>query len=243
MGAALPMVAGSLLGSVISSRSQSKAANRAADAQQQSAQAGIDEQRRQFDTIQQMMTPFVTAGTNALGAQQGLIGLNGPEAQQAAINQLQQSPMFQSMLQQGNNSILANAAATGGLRGGNTQAALAQFSPQLLAQTINDQYSRLGGLTSVGQNAAALQGNAGMQTGNAVANLMQQQGAAQAGAYLSQGRATSNMVNGIMQGIGSFAGMQGGAPMPQQAPMMMSNPGLNMGYTFGNFWGQGNGAN
>jgi hypothetical protein len=58
--------------------------------------------------------------------------------------------------------------ATGGLRGGNVQAALGQFQPQLLAQLIDQQYSRLGGLTSIGQNAAAGVGNAGMSTGNSI---------------------------------------------------------------------------
>ncbi|WP_449405980.1 hypothetical protein [Massilia phosphatilytica] len=38
------------------------------------------------------------------------------------------APRFQALQQQGNDAILANASATGGLRGGNVQGALGQFS-------------------------------------------------------------------------------------------------------------------
>lgn len=135
--------------------------------------------------------------------------MGGENAQQAAISAIQRSPQFTALQQQGENSILANASATGGLRGGNTQAALAQFSPQLLSQLIDQQYSRLGGLTSLGQNAAAGVGNAGMQTGSNIAQLMQQQGAALAGGALAQGRGQAGMWNALGSAVGAFGGMGG----------------------------------
>lgn len=200
-------VAGStLVGGYLSSKSQSKAANQAADAQTQSAQLGIEEQRRQFDQIQQLLSPFVNAGTGALGAQQDLLGTNGAGAQQAAIGGIQASPQYQALSQSGQDAILANASATGGLRGGNVQAALGQFQPQLLAQLIEQQYSRLGGLTSLGQNAAAGVGNAGMQTGNQITQLLGQQGAAQAGAALANGKAQSQFINSATGALGNFLG-------------------------------------
>lgn len=210
MSALITAVVGtSLVGGLMSSDAQRSAGNKAADAQQASAQAGIDQQNKQFEAIQKLLAPYVTAGTGALGAQQNLIGLGGADAQQAAINALQQSPQFAALTKQGENGILANASATGGLRGGNVQAALGQFRPQLLAQLINDQYSKLGGLTSIGQNAAAGTGNAGMQAGNAISQLLQQQGAAQAGGFLSAGKAQAGMWNTLSNGVGMFAGMGG----------------------------------
>jgi hypothetical protein len=203
----LVAVAGAtLVGGVMSSNAQKKAGQQAANAQEAAALAGVDEQRRQFDAIQSLLKPYVDAGTGGLAGQKDLLGLNGNSAQAAAIQALQQSPQFTSLLQQGENSILQNASATGNLRGGNTQAALAQFSPQLLAATINDQYSRLGGLTSIGQNAATMTGNAGMQTGNNVTALLQQQGAAQAGAFLNNGKQTSNMWNAFSGAVGQLGG-------------------------------------
>lgn len=194
---------GSALGGAIEGQ---ESASQAAGIQSAAAQGGIDEQRRQFDALQKLLQPYAQAGQSALGQQQALIGMSGSPSQQNAIKALQQSPQFTSMLQQGENAMLQNASATGGLRGGNTQAALAQFRPALLAQTIQDQYARLGGMTSLGQNAAAGVGNAGMQTGSNVANLMGQQGAAQAGGALAQNQ-FGNAVQGgfgLLQSMGGF---------------------------------------
>lgn len=196
----------SIASSAYSSSQQKKSANKAANAQTESSQAGIDEQRRQFDAVQQLMSPYVNAGTGALSAQQNLMGLNGAGEQQNAINGIQNGPQFQAMQQQGNNAILQNASATGGLRGGNVQAALGQFSPALLSQLLQQQYSNLGGLTSMGQNSAAGVGNAGMQTGANVANLMGQQGQARAGAFLANGQANAQMANGITNAFGTYMG-------------------------------------
>lgn len=93
---------------------------------------------------------FQEGGLQAFEAQKALAGMLGPEAQQAAIAQIESSPQYQAMVQQGERGILANAAATGGVRGGNTQAALAQYRPQVLAGLIDQQYARLGGLSGLG---------------------------------------------------------------------------------------------
>lgn len=200
-------VAGSsILGGYLSSNSQKDAANTAADAQSQSAQLGIEEQRRQFDAVQKLLAPYVTAGNGAIAGQQDLLGLNGAGAQKSSIDALKTSPQFQALTQQGQDAILANASATGGLRGGNVQGALAQFQPQLLSQLIDQQYQRLGGLTSVGQNAAAGTGNAGMATGDAITKLLGQQGSAQAGAALAAGKADSQFINSLTGAFGTFMG-------------------------------------
>lgn len=198
-----------VVGGVMSSRAQSKAAGKASDAQVQAAQLGVDEQHRQFDAIQKLLEPFVTGGTKGLGGQLDLAGLNGNGAQAAAIKALQGSPAFTSALQQGESSILANASATGGLRGGNVQGALAQFSPALLASTISDQYSRLGGLASLGQNSAAQTGNFGQASANNVTSLLGQIGSAQAGNALAQGQAQASMWGSLTSGLGAFAGLGG----------------------------------
>lgn len=198
-----------IVGGLLSSNASKSAGNDAAAAQEASAQAGIDEQHDEFSQVRQLLAPYTNAGTNSLSAQQNLLGLNGNGAQQSAIDSLQASPAFTSMLKRGENSILSNASATGGLRGGNTEAALAQFSPQLLAQTINSQFANLNGLTSLGENAAAGTGNAALQTGNNVSNLLQQSGAAQAGADLNAGKADANMWNSVAQGIGTYYGAGG----------------------------------
>jgi hypothetical protein len=100
-----------------------------------------------------------------------------------------------------------------GLRGGNIQAALAQFRPQLLSSLIEQQYGRLGGMTTLGQRSAAGVGAAGMETGSNISNLLAQQGAARAGGELGEAKAYGQILNipaqflGMQMGAGGKAGM------------------------------------
>ncbi len=199
------VVAGAVVaGSVYSAKKSGKAAEKAAEAQSEASEAGIAEQRRQFDKLTELLSPYTKAGPGALAAQQNILGLGGAEAQRSAISGIEQSPYFQATARQGESAILQNASATGGLRGGNTQGALAQFRPQLLNQLVQQQYQNLGGITSLGQNAAAQQGNAGMQSAANIGNLLQQGGAAQAGGYLGKAQATNQLVSNLI-GIGGAA--------------------------------------
>lgn len=190
---------GKVIGGITGANQAADAAKDASQTQAQAAQLGIDEQKRQFDALQAVLAPYVNAGTGSLSAQQNLLGLNGASAQQDAISGIKASPQYQALAQAGQDSILQNASATGGLRGGNTQAALGQFQPQLLSQLIQQQYSNLGGLTSLGQNSAAGVGNAGLQTGSNVAQLLQQQGAATAGGQIAQGNSARNGFGSALQ--------------------------------------------
>ncbi|MFV5381767.1 hypothetical protein [Acinetobacter towneri] len=208
MPVAAAVVGSAVVGGVMSSKAQKSAAKTAANAQIDASEMGVEEQRRQFDAVQKLLKPYADAGLSGLTGQQNLLGINGTAAQQAAINNINNSSEMQTYLQQGENAILQNASATGGLRGGNAQAALAQFRPQLLNQLINQRYQNYAGLTSLGQNAAAGTGNAGMQTASNISNLYQQSGAAQAGAALAKGQANANMWNGLTGAIGQIGGMK-----------------------------------
>jgi hypothetical protein len=231
-------VIGAGLGGAIEGR---ESVGEASQAQQQAAQGGIDEQRRQFDAIQKLLQPYSEAGAGALAQQQALLGLGTPGSQQQAITALQGSPQFQALQQQGENAILQNASATGGLRGGNVQGALAQFRPALLSNLIDQQYSRLGGLTAIGQNAAAGVGNAGMQTGANVANLLGRQGQAEAGGILGQQSALTGGINkafGAVQGAGGFGQLFGGGGgsglQAQFSQTPIGSSGFGSGLAYGN---------
>jgi hypothetical protein len=203
------VVAGSqLIGGAI----QSRAAGRAADAQSEAAQRGIDEQRRQFDAVRELLKPYVDVGLPALEQQQALIGLGGPEAQRQAISALESSELFQARARQGEEALLQSASATGGLRGGNIQGALGQFRPAMLQAEIDRQYGRLAGLTTLGQQSAAGVGTAGIQTGARISGLEGDIGSAQAGGELASGRALSGVFNLPAQFLGLQYGMKGGTP-------------------------------
>ena len=195
-------IAGGILGGIDQQRSQRRAAN----AQMGAAQRAIDEQAYQFDYIRDLLKPYVEAGTPALEQQKALIGLAGPEAQQAQISQLESSPIFQALLKQQEDALLQNASATGGLRGGNFQAALAQFRPNMLNQQIENQYGRLGDFINLGSGAASGLGGAAMRKGENTANLLLQQG---------QALANKRLAGGWMGTLGSGLMMAGSNPTIQ----------------------------
>jgi hypothetical protein len=223
---------------LIGSSMQADAAGDAARIQAGAAGEGIAEQRRQFNALQELMKPYVDigkpamagyaayagAGPKAFEQQQALTGLLGPERQKQAIAQIEQSGGFQASVQAGEEALLQRASATGGLRGGNIQAALSQFRPQMLQNEIESQYKRLGGfadigretqanLLKIGQASAAGVGAQGVETGTNVANLLSQQGSALAGGELGQAKAYGQLFNlpaqmlGFQYGAGGKAGM------------------------------------
>jgi hypothetical protein len=196
---------------LVGSSMQASAAEDAANIQAGASQAGIEEQRRQFDAMRELLKPYTEAGLPALEAQQAFLGLRGPEAERAAIERIRGGETFQALASQGEEAMLQRASATGGLRGGNIQGALAQFRPQLLSSLIEQQYGRLGGMTSLGQQSAAGVGAAGMETGTNIANLLGQQGAARAGGELGQARAYGQILNMPMQLLGMQYGAGGKA--------------------------------
>jgi len=175
--------------SLASSAVGSKAAKSAGQLQYDASQAGIAETRAAREEMRTLLEPYVAAGGPALQAQMAALGLSGPEAQQEYVAGQEQSPIFQSLARQQEEAILQNASATGGLRGGNVQGALAQFRPQLLNQFLEQQYGRLGGMTSLGQQSAVGVGTAGMNSAGSISELLAQGGAARAGAKLGSANA------------------------------------------------------
>lgn len=154
---------------------------------------------------------YAQGGLNAFNQQQNLTGANGNAAQSNAISAIQNSPMFQALTQQGNDAILQNASATGGLRGGNTQAALAQFSPALLNQLLQQQFQNLGSLSSLGsqsQNSLAAlgQGSAGQQGQLGTSILGQQLGLQGnvAGNVAALGGANTSAITGLTNQQGAI---------------------------------------
>jgi len=202
-------IVGDVFGGITGASQQAEAAGEASQIQAQLSREGIAEQQRQFNKLVELMAPYVTAGTGALDQQKAITGLSGTQAQQQATAGFEQSPLFRSLSQQGENAILQNASATGGLRGGNIQAALSQFRPQLLNQFIEQQYGRLGGLSQLGQAAASGQAAQGMQSANSISNLLGQQGAALAGGKLAEGSVVGNTFGTLANLGGAFIGAGG----------------------------------
>lgn len=92
--------------SIYSGKKASSAARKAAAAQQRGQDAALEEQRRQFDAIREILAPYVqagrpeltqpyiSAGPGAIQQMQRLAGLGGEQARQQAIIDIRQSPQF-----------------------------------------------------------------------------------------------------------------------------------------------------
>jgi len=178
---------------VVGAGAQIYSANKASAAQKDAAKGGISEGGRRFDAIQALLKPYAEAGTESVGELVNLLGLGEPGSEAKAIGAVQQSPEFKALTQTGEEAILQNASATGGLRGGNVQAALAQFRPQLLSQLIQQRFSRLGQVAGLGQASAAGEAAANQATGSNIAALLGQIGQAQAGKAVAQGQAVGSI--------------------------------------------------
>ncbi|NMV36919.1 hypothetical protein [Ralstonia insidiosa] len=253
-GAAIGGIAagvGAIGGAMISANG----AQSAADAQAGASQAGIAEQRREFDTIRGLLSPYVNAGTgalpgynaaigrytNSLDQLDNLTGANGQTAQKAAIAGLTSSPLYTTAMDLGQQSILANASATGGLRGGNTIASLGFLPQQVLSQVLQTQIGNLGasmqgaqslaglhgGLLNLGENAAAGTGQAAMSTGNNITSLLGQQGAAQAGGIIGNSNAVSGAINGVAGAFGQYMNSSRRPSYSFAAPAYMNAGGIS----------------
>jgi hypothetical protein len=99
------------------------------------------------------------------------------------IDRAQESPFYTTAVQRGEDAVLRNASATGGLRSGNAQSALADVNQSALLSAYQDQLSGLQGLSSLPSNA------------NNIANLT-----AGIGSTLAQGQvASANAANAAGQ--------------------------------------------
>ena len=185
----------SLIGSVIGGNKAKKASKKAQAIQQEYQQKALDEQRRQFDVTRADYAPYLQSGLGGLSGLSDLIGINGADAQSAGLVGVQNSPALASVIRNGEEALLANASATGGLRGGNMQRGLADFRSDAFADQLNQQIARLAGLAGLGQGATDSVSKFGANTSDNVSNIYGTMGASNAAQILSRGGINSQIWN------------------------------------------------
>lgn len=163
-----------------------------------------------FNKMQGNLQPYMDEGTNAntlLNAQ--LPGLTAPINMNETA--LQQTPGYQFNLTQGLKSVQNSAAARGlGVSGAALKGA-AGYATGLADSTYQNQfnnaqtnrttaYNMLSGQQSLGENAAAGVGNAGITTGQGIASNQIGAGNAAAAAALNTGSAIGAGANTAAQG-------------------------------------------
>lgn len=216
-----------IAGAIVSAHENKKAINKANAAKQLGITNATGALNDQFASTSANYQPYITAGTDALNAERGLLGLNGNAEAGSSIEALKSSPLYTALFNNGRDSVLSSASATGGLRGGNVNGALYNNAQQTLAQVIQQQLANLGGLSGQGLNATGQLGQFGAQKAGAIANLDTGSGDSNAGAILGKQAVSNNMYDqlqkivtsavtggaggGIGSAVSSFLG-GGGAP-------------------------------
>lgn len=193
---------------VAGSAMASSAAHSAGEKQQDAATASLTAQEQEYNNTAALLAPYNQLGTNALNGYGNLTGANGAQQQEAAIEQLQQSPLYQSQMNAGKQAILQSASATGGLRGGNAQLSLAGLGQSTLASTIQQQIGNLQGASQLGLNAATQTGVNGMNSVNGIVNANAAYGN-QVGQNAGQQQAAIGYGANSLQGAaGYYAGLK-----------------------------------
>lgn len=218
----MPWISGAIAvgGSLLGASMQSDAAENAANLQAQSSQAAIDEQRRQFDTIQQNQAPWLAGGKVALRSLLSGMGLdpgdgstpNGNFIKRFSLADFWNDPVtqagYQSGLDLGQKALYNASPLTTGRDSGAALKELVKFGTDYTGQRAGDsynrfvndqgnQYNRTAGLAGMGQTATNQVNNAGMQTGMNISNLISGQGNAAAASQLAQGNAWGNGLTSI----------------------------------------------
>jgi len=188
--------------------------NKAAKQANQTQQAAQDAAEGRYQQTRTDMMPYMEAGTNALGPQQDLLGLNGQEAADKAMGNFQASPGYQYQLEQGIRAIDNSASAKGMLNSGSRMKALQDRGNSLAAQDFGTYYNRLAGLAGLGQNAAAGVGNTGTQ----VSQMANETAKGQAQTQVSNASNQASMYGNAAQGIGNAINNYGNNQLYQQQP-------------------------
>lgn len=194
----------SLIGGALSSRAASKAAGQ----QEESIERAIQEIREDFGITEEEFAPFRQAAvggegvTGALTRQQQFLGLRGPEAQQAAFTGFLESPGQAFLRQRGEEALVRQASAIGGLGGGNIRQALQEQAIGVASQQQSELQDRLAGLTGLGFQATSGLGGLRSKKAANIADLITGQGQAAASGTLGRASGIAGGLGGAAKAIG-----------------------------------------
>lgn len=209
---------GKALGSITGANQQAKAATQAANTQVGATREATQIQKDMYNQTRSDLMPYADAGKTSLSQLMGQMGPEGYFNQTYTGQDIYSDPSYQFRLQQGQDSIQSGAAAQGGLLSGATLKALQGYGQDMASQEYGNaynrfnadqanQFNRLSNLIGMGQNASAQQGNAGMQTAQAVANNTMAGANAQAAGQIAAGNRTANTFGSVLGAATGIGGL------------------------------------
>jgi hypothetical protein len=192
VGAAIGAI-GSIGSAAISASASESAARTAAGAANNAA--GL--QAAQHQQTVDLLNPFVSYGQKSSSELQNM--QNDPGAQLAA---LQQAPGYQFALDQGLKSTQSGYAARGLGTSGAALKGAASYAEGLAQQTYQQNVLQpLQYQSSLGENAAALVGNANTSYGQSAGNLISQAGQFAGAGQAAQGQALGQGLSGLSSNL------------------------------------------
>lgn len=199
--------------SLISGRRSSKAAERAADTQSQSAIYAADLAQDRYEQTREDLTPWRETGEKALYTLRDLLGLDsggdGPLLKDFSLEDFEKEPGYEFRLGEGEKAINRNAAGRGNYDSGATMKALLRFNQDYASNEYTNAYNRdnidktrkynfLAGVGDTGQTTAVQTGQFGAQSAVQQGNLITAAGNARAAGIVSGSNArTAGLNNAI----------------------------------------------
>jgi hypothetical protein len=195
MEAALPFL-GAIGGSALTGLGSYYGAQASAKAAQQAAAL----QQQRWNQAYGDIKPYITSGTNALNSYNTATGQNGTAGQTAWANGLSSDPGFAAATKYGLDQVSAKAAAQGQGMGGNTLAALQDYSQKNLLgyeqQTLDNLFREANMGATVGQSALGASTSSANNQGSYLT---------QAGGYTGQATAAPYYgASGTLNNLGSY---------------------------------------
>lgn len=185
---------GSAIGSLLDTHHKNASIARAGADRIQGFDQGIDATQANFGKVTDMLAPYTTNGGNASNALATLLGIGGGDTG-GAIDALKDSPLYKSLFHNGQETVLQNAAATGGLRGGNTEHSLFNLGTDTLAKVYQSMMDNLSGVA-----------NLGAKTGLGYGELSGNESSLLSKLFAGKGQAASDMVLGKVQSTAGNGG-------------------------------------
>lgn len=206
----------------------------------QATEVDLQAGQGQFQQGIQGLQQFQGAGQQAQQRLAALTGASGVDAQRQAFADFTASPGQEFLQREGQNAIINQAAATGGLGGGNVQRELTRFGQGLAQQDLQNQISNLGDVTGQGLQAAGQAGQLFGQAGGQVGQLTGQRAQLGTQANISNANRQGQLAQAQAQLFGQGAGAA--TQLAGQGAGLQFGAGQNIAGQFGQTAGQLAGA-
>jgi hypothetical protein len=208
----------SFVGGLLGAGAQKKASRNAQAAMNDALNKAIGVQQAQNQQTRADFAPEMGLGNSAIGEYGDLTGANGADKWAASLAALQSDPLYKSLYSNGQEALLQGASATGGIRGGNTEDALAHFGADTLSSTLQQRLQQLLAAIGIGTQAKGAITGVGLNTANNVSGLDTSIGQNNSSNILTRGGITAGMWksaggfldNAVSAAFGAFPGLGAG---------------------------------